>query len=68
MSAQLFAYLNEVDARFSKPDPQYKAELEKAYLKKVVEERLPWLEKQRLRFLSPDFDPGNDWWGSRVEK
>jgi len=27
---------------------------------------MPQLEKQRLEFLSKDFDPGNNWWGSEV--
>jgi arylsulfatase A-like enzyme len=66
MSSQLFAYLDDVGAQFPKPDPEYDAELEKEYLQKIVDERLPRLEQQRLRFLSPDFDPGDDWWGSEV--
>lgn len=66
LRAQLFAYLDEVGARFPQPDPEYNADLEKAYLKKVKEQRLPRLEQQRRKFLSPDFDPGNDWWGSKV--
>jgi hypothetical protein len=29
---------------------------------------MPQLEKQRLEFLSEDFDPGNNWWGSQTNK
>lgn len=64
LSEQLFAYLNEVGARYPTEDPQYSAEAEKAYLEKVVNERWPRLEQQRLNFLSKDYDPGNNWWGS----
>lgn len=67
LSQQLFAYLNEVGARFPEKDPEYNEELEKEYLERVRTVRMPQLEKQRLEFLSEDFDPGNNWWGSRVE-
>ena len=68
LSEKLFSYLNEVGARFPEKDPQYDAEKEKAYLEKVKNEWLPRLEKQRLNYLSADFDPGNNWWGSEVTK
>lgn len=64
LSDQLFAYLTDVGAQFPAQDPEYDPELEKAYLKKIAEERLPQLEEQRRKFLSKDFDPGNNWWGS----
>lgn len=64
----LFDYLDEVGARFPKPDSLYSADHEKEYLRKIEEVRLPQLEEQRLRFLSEDFDPGNSWWGSAVQK
>jgi hypothetical protein len=68
MSEKLFIMLNEMGARFPDRDPEWTAEKEKAHLEKVKNERLPLLEKQRLNFLSKDFDPGNKWWGSEVEK
>lgn len=64
LSEKLFAYLNEVGARYPEKDPEYQPEMEKAYLEKIVNERWPQLEAQRMKFLSEDFDPGNDWWGS----
>ncbi|MBW6535670.1 MAG: sulfatase [Mariniphaga sp.] len=67
LSEQLFAYLNEVGARFPEHDPEYNEELEKQHLERVRTVRMPQLEKQRLEFLSKDFDPGNNWWGSQVE-
>jgi arylsulfatase A-like enzyme len=66
LSENLFAFLNEVGARFPEKDPLYDAEKEKQYLEKVIQKRWPQLEKQRLNFLSEDFDPKNDWWGSKV--
>ncbi|HCE58386.1 MAG TPA: sulfatase [Prolixibacteraceae bacterium] len=65
---KLFSCLNEVGARFPKPDPQYDALKEKEYLHKVETEQMPKLEKQRLSFLSEYFDPGNNWWGSEVKQ
>ncbi|WP_372948679.1 sulfatase [Mariniphaga sp.] len=67
LSKQLFAYLNEVGARFPEKDPEYSENLEKEHLERVRTVRLPQLEKQRLEFLSKDFDPGNNWWGSKIE-
>jgi arylsulfatase A-like enzyme len=68
LSKKLFSYLNETGARFPEKDPLYDAEKEKAHLEKIKNERLPQLEKQRLNFLSKDFDPGNNWWGSDVQQ
>jgi len=66
LSEKLFLYLNEVGARYPEKDPEYDPQKEKEYFQKVVNERLPRLEKQRLEFLSKDYDPGNNWWGSKV--
>ena len=68
LNNQLFSYLKEVGAKFPKKDPEYNKELEQKYLEQIVKKRLPALEKQRLQFLSKDFDPGNNWWGSKVTK
>ncbi len=68
LDKQLFEYLEEVGAIYPTPDPEYDAEKEAAYLQDVKTSRMDNLERQRLRFLSGDFDPGNDWWGSLVTK
>jgi hypothetical protein len=67
LSQQLFAYLNEVGARFPEHDPEYNEEMEKQHLERVRTVRMPQLEKQRLEFLSLDFNPDNNWWGSQLE-
>lgn len=67
LGTALFSYLEEVGARYPMPDPEYSKEAEQAYLAGVRENRWPALEKQRLHYLSKDFDPGNMWWGSSTK-
>ncbi|MDC0584527.1 sulfatase [Bacteroidales bacterium] len=67
LDKELFAYLKEVGARFPKSDPIYDAEKEDEHLKRVATKVKDRLEKQRLNFLSKDFDPKNNWWGSIPE-
>lgn len=64
LDEKLFAYLEKVGARFPVKDPAYDPALEQQYLEKVRTERWPQLEAQRMHFLSEDYDPGNNWWGS----
>ena len=68
LSQELFAMLKEMGAKFPAKDPMWSKEKEDKYLKNIVEKRWPQLEKQRLDYLSPDFDPGNNWWGSLVTR
>ncbi|MEL7589149.1 MAG: sulfatase [Prolixibacteraceae bacterium] len=62
---KLFAYLRQTNARFPEKDPEYRKEMEEKHLKNVEKTFLPKLEKQRLEYLSPAFDPGNNWWDSK---
>ena len=66
MRAKLFTYLDHVGARFPERDPPYDPDLEGARLKKMEEVRMPRFEQQRRNFLSKDYNPGNDWWGSSI--
>ncbi|MBN1480691.1 sulfatase [candidate division KSB1 bacterium] len=68
LSQQLFNYLSDVGARYPEKDPAWRAELEAQHLEKIRTQLWPQLEQQRLEFLSKDFDPGNNWWGSMVTK
>lgn len=63
---KLQEFLTMAGARTPDRDPEYDPEKERAHLERVANERLPRLEAQRLEFLSPGFDPGNNWWGSKV--
>ncbi|WP_340112086.1 sulfatase [Maribellus mangrovi] len=68
MSTKLFSMLDEMGARYPVRDPEWTKEKEEDHMKYVIETRWPQLEKQRLNFLSPDYNPGNDWWGSQFTK
>ena len=68
LEQELFDYLTEVGAKYPSPDPAYSEAETKAYLYKIEHEKMPALEKQRMNFLSVDFDPNNKWWGSMVTR
>lgn len=67
LSRQLFAFLDDVEARFPEKDPEYNEALEKKHLERIRTEVMPRLEKQRLSFLNENFDPGNNWWNSGAQ-
>lgn len=64
LSKELFDYLAEVNAKFPQKDPEYSKEKEMKHLELVRTKRMDFLEKRRMKFLSKDFDPRNNWWGS----
>ncbi len=66
LSNELFDYLDHVGANYPEKDPEYNESLEQKYLENVKNNLLPRLEEKRLKYLSKDFDPGNNWWGSIV--
>ncbi|MEX2028755.1 MAG: sulfatase [Candidatus Curtissbacteria bacterium] len=67
LSDKLFDYLHKVGAKFPVKDPEYDPEKEAARLERIETVVLSRLEEQRLLYLSEDFDPGNNWWGSKAE-
>jgi len=64
LRGKLLAWLEEVGARYPEPDENYNKDLDERRQKYIVEEKWPELEKQRMLFLSEDFKPNKDWWGS----
>ncbi len=68
LKTELFDYLRKVDAKFPAKDPEYSGEAENKYLQDIVKNKLPQLEQERRNMLSNDFNPKNDWWGSKVTK
>ena len=68
LSTELFAYLKSVNAKYPVHDPLYDAAKEKAYLQKVATDGLKRQEMLRMKLLSKDFDPKNNWWGSAGTK
>jgi arylsulfatase A-like enzyme len=63
---RLDAWLKEVDAKLPEPDPQYDSEKHKERLHHLKSELMPRLEEQHARYLDPDWEPNEDWWGSQV--
>ncbi len=68
LSKKLMNWLTEVDANMAEEDSDYNEVLDKQRHQTIVNERWPQLEKQRLDFLSEDFKPNDDWWGSKLTK
>ena len=66
LSHDLFRFLKEAGAKFPVKDPLYSTEAENGYLEGIIRTKLPQLEEQRLKILSRDFNPQNNWWGSKV--
>ena len=64
----LMSHLTETAALFPKPDPAYDPQKEQLYLQWMRDNRLKTLEQQRLRFLSNEFSPNSNWWGSQSSK
>ena len=66
MSGKLLSWLADVNANMPVRDETYDPELASKRHDNIVNQWWPELEKRRMNFLSKEFDPGNDWWGSRV--
>jgi len=66
MHQQLMDYLNEVGAKYPEPDPEFDSKKREKYIKNLREKRMKNLEKRRKNMLSEDFQPNEDWWGSKV--
>jgi len=68
LSKNLMGWLDKVDANMATEDVEYNEELDRQRHETIVKESWPALEKERLQFLSEDFEPNKDWWGSKVTK
>ena len=68
LSQKLLGWLASVDANMPREDSEYNEELDQQRHNTIVNERWPALEKQRLDFLAEDFEPNENWWGSKVTK
>lgn len=68
MSTRLLDWLNKVSANLPMKDPEYNMKLASERQSNIVKEKWPALETQRLEVLSDDFQPNEDWWGSKVTK
>ncbi len=68
LSTQLQAFLNKVDAKTPVRDTTFDAGLAKKNHQEKIDKLLPELEQQRMKFLSKEFQPNEDWWGSKITK
>ncbi|MEP3207538.1 MAG: sulfatase [Maribacter sp.] len=68
MSTKLRNWLKSVNANMASPDPEYNLKLATERRQMLMNEKLPLLEKERMKVLSQDFKPNDDWWGSQLTK
>jgi arylsulfatase A-like enzyme len=68
MANKLTRFLKDVNANKPLPDTTFDPKLAKILKQQKIDVLLPQLEAQRLQFLSPDFQPNDDWWGSKLTK
>ena len=67
MGTDLKVWLAEVDANMPVPDPEYDEEMYMKRQEELIRNDLwPRLEKDRLDYLTPGWEPNGDWWGSKV--
>src|SRR5690606_14668772 len=68
LSNKLLGWLEEVGANMPINDIEFDPKLADKRHERTVKERWPALEAQRIKFLSEDYRPNEDWWGSKVTK
>lgn len=68
LNQQLIQWLKEVNANYPRLDSLHDPILRQARLNRLRDVRLPALEKQRMEFLDPNFEPNPTWWDSKVTK
>ncbi|MCK0190819.1 sulfatase [Arenibacter sp. F20364] len=66
LSKKLVDWLENVGANMPTKDPEFDMKLAAKRHQNIVKEKLPALEAERMNFLSKDFEPNNDWWGSKI--
>ena len=68
LSNQLLTWLKKVDAKYPKIDSLYNENKRESRLQNIKTNKLPSLEKNRLKILAKDFEPNKNWWKSKVTK
>ena len=64
LKTELEAWLEETDATFPEPNPDFDAAKREARWNDLKTKGMERLEKQHAGFLDPKFKPNKDWWGS----
>lgn len=66
LDEKLMSWLAEVNANMPAKDTEYDEQLDKKRHNRITNELWPRLERQRTEFLSKEFQPNADWWGSKI--
>ena len=66
LKAEMMAQLSALNARHPVIDPDYSQDSFELKQSWFANEMMQRLEKQRKDFLNPDWQPNEDWWGSKV--
>lgn len=61
-------WLEGVDAKFPETDTEFDANKRADYDKQIVEKLWPKLEDERRIMLLKEFQPNDNWWGSKLTK
>ncbi len=61
----LMKWLESVDAKFPETDTKFDPSKRANYDKKIIEKLWPKLENERRMMLLKEFQPNEDWWGSK---
>lgn len=67
MKNQLLNWLKSMGTLYATKDSLWNKSARKTWLNSQKTKKLPNLEKQRKKMLSPDWQPNKDWWGSEVK-
>jgi arylsulfatase A-like enzyme len=68
LHTRLFSYLESTGARYPFEDPEFDPKARAKHMEKVRTKTIQYLENQRKKMLSPDFNPGSNWWGSKMTR
>ena len=68
LKEKLLAWLEQVNARYPTPDPEYDAQLDRERDERIRTQLWPDLEQRRRDFLRADWSPNENWWDSAVTK
>ena len=67
MKQRLDQWLKQTNAKFPIEDPTFDSTKRSDRWKQIKTQKKAGLEKQHARFLSPNYKPNKDWWGSSLD-
>ena len=68
LNNQLMSWLEEVNAKYPEKDILFDETKRNKRLENIKTQKLKSLEKNRLKILSKDFKPNENWWKSKLTK